>query len=67
VLKAADTLLAAYSRDFTWAGARNVDLLGSVRHPAGVRAGYQTIDRTMYRVLDITIPIVVNDAWDQVP
>lgn len=63
---AADALITAYSGDFDLGGnARNVDLLGAHGTPLGLRAGYQQIDKTMYRVLDITIPIIVNDAWTQ--
>lgn len=63
---AADALLSAYSADFDLGGvARNVDLLGAHGAPLGLRAGYQTIDRTVFRVLDITIPIIVSDAWTQ--
>jgi hypothetical protein len=63
---AADALLTAYSGDFDLGGnARNVDLLGAHGSPLALRAGYQSVDRTMFRVLDITIPIIVNDAWTQ--
>lgn len=63
---AADALLTAYSADFDLGGnARNVDLLGAHGAALGVRAGYQTIDKQVFRVLDITIPIIVNDAWEQ--
>lgn len=65
--EAADALLTAYTGDFDLGGtARNVDVLGAHGSPLSARAGYQTIDKTPYRVLDIIIPIIVNDAWDQV-
>lgn len=63
---AADALITAYSGDYDLGGyARNVDLLGAHGTGLSLRAGYQTIDRTVYRVLDITIPIIVNDAFPQ--
>lgn len=63
---AADALMTAYSGDFDLGGyARNVDLLGAHGSPLGLRAGYQKIDTQIFRVLDITIPIIVNDAWAQ--
>lgn len=66
VAEAADALLTALSGDYDLGGsARNVDLLGAHGSPLGARAGYQRIDSTVYRVLDITIPIIVNDAWAQ--
>lgn len=66
VAEAADDLFEALSGDFDLGGtARNVDLLGAHGTALSARAGYQTIDRNVYRVLDITIPIIVNDAWAQ--
>lgn len=63
---AANDLMLAYSADFDLAGlARNVDLLGAHGAPLGGRAGYQKVDTTTYRVFDIVIPIIVNDAWAQ--
>jgi hypothetical protein len=66
VTDALDLLLAAYSGDFTLADhVRKVDLLGEHGTPLSMKAGYQTIDRTVYRVFDITIPLIVNDAYEQ--
>lgn len=63
---AADALFAAYTGDFDLGShARNVDVLGAHGAPLGARAGYQTIDKSVFRVLDIAIPIIVNDAWNQ--
>lgn len=63
---AVDALLEALSGDFDLGGAaRNVDLLGAHGVPLGARAGYQKVDSTVYRVIDITVPIIVNDAWSQ--
>lgn len=66
VTNAADVLMGAYSNDFDLGGTvRNVDLLGE--HGEGLRAqaGYLEQDRTMYRVMDITLPLIVNDVWGQ--
>jgi hypothetical protein len=66
VTDAADALFTAYSGDFDLGGnARNVDLLGAYGAPLSARAGYQSIDKNVYRVLDLTIPIIVNDVWAQ--
>ncbi len=66
VIDAVDLLFAAYSGDFALGGnARSVDLLGAYGTALSGRAGYQTLDKTVYRVFDITIPIIVNDAWTQ--
>ena len=64
---AATTLLSEYSGAFTLGETvRNIDLLGAFGAPLGARAGYMTIDSHMYRVMTITLPVVVNDMWDQV-
>jgi hypothetical protein len=66
IADAADKLFEAYSGDFTLGGlAREVDLLGAHGNPLNAEAGYQNISGTVFRVLDIIIPIIVNDAWNQ--
>jgi hypothetical protein len=44
---------------------RNVDLLGETGTQLQADAGYLEQDRTKYRVIDITIPVIVNDVWAQ--
>lgn len=66
ITEAVDALMSAYSGDFELGGnARNVDLLGASGAPLGGRAGYQTIAKVTFRVFDLVIPIIVNDAWNQ--
>lgn len=68
VLGAVDLLINTYSGDFDLGGlVRNVDLLGQYGTPLGARAGYVTIGNTPYRIMDIDVPLVVNDVWSQVP
>jgi hypothetical protein len=68
MVAAVDVMLRAYSGDFTLGALiRNVDLLGAAGTPLGAIAGYVTIDRTLHRVMDITIPCIVNDLWEQAP
>lgn len=68
IVAAADAMLAAYSSDFKLGGLiRNIDLLGASGTPLSAQAGYISVDRTLYRVMDLTIPCVVNDLWSQVP
>jgi hypothetical protein len=63
---AVDALLEALSGDFELGGnARSVDLLGAHGVPLSARAGYQKLDSTVYRVIDIMVPIIINDAWGQ--
>lgn len=66
VLAAADALMAAYSADFELGGqVRNVDLLGAHGPGMWARAGYLPQDGRLYRVFDISLPLVVNDLWSQ--
>ena len=68
VLKAADALMAAYSGNFDLdiAGVRCVDLLGMYGDPLSARAGYLNQDGKLYRVMTVTVPVIVNDLWVQV-
>jgi len=66
-LAAADRALAAWAGDFSLGGtARNVDIKG--RHGVGLsgQGGYQKIGDTLYRVFTITVPVIVNDVWEEV-
>lgn len=66
MVDALDALMGAYAGNFTLGGlVRSVDLQGSDGTPLSAQAGYQTIDRQVYRILDITIPLIINDAWTQ--
>ena len=66
ILSATDVLMSAYQGDFTLDGTiKAVDLLGMAGTPLGAQAGYLTQDNTLYRVMDITLPLLVADAWVQ--
>ena len=66
LVAAADALMNAYSGDFDLGGkVRNVDLLGQFGEGLAARAGYLEQDRKMFRVITITVPMVVNDVWAQ--
>lgn len=68
VLKAVDELMRLYSGDFTLDGLiKNVDLLGMYGMAMTAQAGYLTIGDTMYRVMTINLPLIVNDLWGQTP
>ncbi|MFG2269137.1 hypothetical protein ACGFNY_05105 [Streptomyces chartreusis] len=67
MVAAVDSLCGAYSGDFTLGGLlRHVDLLGAYGQPLDVRAGYLQQDGTKYRVMDIALPCIVNDLWEEV-
>ena len=66
VLTACTTLLNDYSGDFTLGGTvRDVDLLGAEGTPLSAVAGYVTIGQHMYRVMEITLPVIINAVWLQ--
>lgn len=68
ITKAATTLLGAYNGDFDFGGTvRAVDLTGMYGQKLHAQAGYLTIAQGMYRVMTITIPVIINDLWTQVP
>jgi len=62
-------LMGAISADFEFgevANVRNVDLLGSTGTSLAAQAGYVEIDRQIYRVMTVTIPVIINDMFMQV-
>jgi hypothetical protein len=69
LIDAVSGLMAAYSGDFQLGGitgVRCVDLLGQSGTALSARAGYLEQDGTVYRVLTITVPVILNDLWAQV-
>jgi hypothetical protein len=68
MLAATSAVIGAFSGDFDLGvtGVREVDLLGMYGVPLSAQAGYINQDGTLYRVMTVTVPVVVNDAWGQV-
>jgi hypothetical protein len=68
ILAAVDAMMAAASGDYDLgvASVRCVDLLGQSGYQLAARAGYLNQNGTLYRVMVLTIPVIVNDLWDQV-
>ncbi len=65
---AAGLLIGAYTADFTLGGlVRKIDLLGANGIALEGQAGYIEQDRKEFRVFTLSIPLVVNDCWPQVP
>lgn len=65
---AVDALMAAYSSDFTLDGlVAEVDLLGQHGTTLAAEAGYLEQDKKLFRVMTLTVPLVINDVWSQSP
>lgn len=66
VLGAVDALMGAYSGDFTLGGLiRCVDLLGAHGTPLSAKAGYLEQGGRLFRVVDVVVPLVIDDLWAQ--
>ncbi len=63
---ATDAIMQALSGGFTLGDTvRDVDLLGHSGEPLRAQAGYMEQDKVMFRIVDIFVPYLVNDAWSQ--
>jgi hypothetical protein len=68
ITEAVDALFTAYIGDFELGGeARHIDIFGAHGQGLGVRVGYMNMDGSEYRVFQIRIPIIINDAWSEAP
>ena len=71
ILTATAALMAAYSADFTLSAVppglvRNIDLLGASGTPLSYKPGFLEQDGSTFRVMEITLPLILNDAFAQV-
>ena len=46
------------------ATVRNIDYFGECGTPLSAKAGYVDVSGTMFRCIDITIPLIVNDSME---
>lgn len=69
VMEAVDKLFEAYSGDFELGdSSRFIDLMGITQgHELFSQSGYINIDNIVYRVMTITVPVIVQNAWTQAP
>lgn len=68
MMDAVDLLLADYVGNFTLGGLlREVDIRGIDGNPLRVDAGYLTQDGKVFRVLTISVPLVINDLYAENP
>jgi hypothetical protein len=66
ILTATCDLMAAFSNDFTVGGTvREIDLLGQFGTPLSAQAAYVEQENQPFRVMDLTIPFVIDDLWTQ--
>lgn len=71
LMVAIDRLFAAWIGDFTLGGrVRNVDVFGEVSPGLGADGGYVAFgggNGKKFRVATITLPLIVNDQYEEVP
>lgn len=63
--RAASYMLAQLTGDFEVTGAY-IDLLGAYGIDLSVEPGYVTLDKTLFRVMDMLVPFIADDVFDQV-
>lgn len=67
ILTAVTTLLGLFSGEFTLGGTVwEIDLLGAYGRAMSAQAGYINQDGKIYRVMTVTLPIVIENLWNQV-
>jgi hypothetical protein len=67
VMRATSNVMRRYHDDFDFEGLiRNIDVFGQAGVPLSAQAGYQEIDGKWFRIMDITVPCLLNDIWPQV-
>lgn len=67
VTAATTDFMGALSGDFDFGGAagvRALDILGTYGTTLEAQAGYIEIDKKVYRVMTVNVPIIVDDMWD---
>ena len=60
-------LLGEYAGHLTLgATVRAIDLIGMHGTPMSAVGGYVTIGQQMSRVMEVTLPVLINDMWTEV-
>lgn len=61
-----DLLMQSFNEKFTLEGAvHSIDIFGRAGTPLGADFGRVEIDKVIYRVMDITLPLLVTNVWTQ--
>jgi hypothetical protein len=66
IISASMEMLARYGGDFNFGGAagvRTVDVFGMSGFKLSSVAGFIELDRTVFRVMTTTIPVIINDMF----
>lgn len=64
LLMAVDTLMGALVGAFSLGGLlRAVDLQGMEGEPLRMQPGYLNQDGRLFRVMEVHVPLVINDVW----
>lgn len=67
LIGALDLLMAEFHGDYELGGlVREVDIFGMNGAGLTAQAGYVPQDNRMFRVVTITLPLTMNDVWEQV-
>lgn len=67
LITALDVLMTAYVGDFELGDEnRTIDLFGSAGTDLDAEMGYLEQNQTLFRVCVITLPVLINDVWDEV-
>lgn len=69
VMEAVDVLFEAYTGDFQLGSEeRFIDVLGMTQgHALDAQSGYININNMTYRVMTISVPVIIQNAWTQAP
>jgi hypothetical protein len=71
LMRAASNLIRRWHDNFDFdldPMVRNVDCLGAYGEALSAISGYVEHEQgKIYRIIDITVPIIINDVWPQVP
>jgi hypothetical protein len=66
VFRAVDRLYLAFLDDLDLGGTvLSIDVRGLAGVPMSARAGYVEMDKHMFRVMTLTLPFLVADAWPE--
>lgn len=64
LIDAYDAVMTSLLGSFTLGGTvRSVDVLGESGQLATGTWGYVQIDSTIFRMVDITVPVMINEVW----